>query len=332
MITPREVTSKYGSLEPYLRPLRDIIRGSLQTYCDEHNFALVSRIKTLDSLSEKIESGRYSKWSEIDDLVGFAIIIPTLTEEHPVLQFLQSIFQEGHTRKRGTTQKAPDVFRFDLTRFVGTVKPPPLAGDRLLDVFHQTPFEIQIRSAFEHAWAVTTHALTFKTKEVDWKRLRLAAQLKAAVEQLDTLILSFEDTSLKLQESEWPDIQAKKRIIEFVVAEADAGRLPAELLPKDFNRFSENVLNAFKASTTSRGKGAEELADSIESVVKREIKELGSDNIPRSISICQFAFACLCKSKLIAPPLRRYVPLITTELETLYPVTREFQPRFNFAE
>jgi hypothetical protein len=38
--------------------------------------------------------------------------------------------------------------------------------------------------------------LVYKSSEIDWKRLRLAAQIKANVEQLDTLILAFEQTSL----------------------------------------------------------------------------------------------------------------------------------------
>ena len=92
MITPREIKSRYVGLEPYLQQLRKLVRGILQPYCDENKFALVSRIKELDSLAEKIESGRYSSWSEINDLVGFSIIIPTLMEEKAVLGILRSTF------------------------------------------------------------------------------------------------------------------------------------------------------------------------------------------------------------------------------------------------
>lgn len=45
--------------------------------------------------------------------------------------------------------------------------------------------------------------------QVAWNRFRLLAQLKAAVEQLDILILSFEDTSLKIAKNSWPETQAK---------------------------------------------------------------------------------------------------------------------------
>ena len=74
-----------------------------------------------------------------------------------------------------------------------------------LNIYNIT-FEIQVKSAFEHAWAVSTHDLVYKSPEIDWKRLRLAAQIKANVEQLDTLILAFEQTSAIIQENHSPDL------------------------------------------------------------------------------------------------------------------------------
>src|SRR6185312_12062773 len=114
------------------------------------------------------ESGRYSAWSELDDLVALSIVIPTLAEEVSVLEFLRATFKEGATRLRGTTKKNPAMFRFDVTRFIGKQK-SPLQFEPGQRVYYETPFEIQIRSAFEHAWIVTTHAITFKANNVDWK-------------------------------------------------------------------------------------------------------------------------------------------------------------------
>jgi ppGpp synthetase/RelA/SpoT-type nucleotidyltranferase len=84
------------------------------------------------------------------------------------------------------------VFRFDCTRFIGRLRSP---DENTRSPIYDIPFEVQIKSAFEHAWSATTHLLTYKSSEVNWSKLRLTAQLKAAVEQLDTLVLSFEDAT-----------------------------------------------------------------------------------------------------------------------------------------
>jgi ppGpp synthetase/RelA/SpoT-type nucleotidyltranferase len=168
------------------------VRDSLLVLCEDRGFALVSRIKTLESVSEKVETGRFDSWASLDDLVAVTVVIPTLTSEPAVVSFLKDSFKEVELRARSSTFKAPEVFRFDCTRFIGQLRSP---DENSRTPIHDVLFEVQIRSAFEHAWSVTTHALAYKSPEVSWSRLRLTAQLKAAVEQLDTLVLSFEEAT-----------------------------------------------------------------------------------------------------------------------------------------
>jgi hypothetical protein len=52
--------------------------------------------------------------------------------------------------------------------------------------------------------------LVYKSSGIDWKKLRLAAQIKAIVEQLDTMILAFEQISPAIQESDYPEIKINK--------------------------------------------------------------------------------------------------------------------------
>ena len=76
-------------------------------------------------------------------------------------------------RNRGKTIKDPRVFRFDATRFVGRVgQQAGVSSDSLLSL---VCFEVQIRAAFEHAWSVTTHKLSYKGPGIDWRRERLTA-------------------------------------------------------------------------------------------------------------------------------------------------------------
>lgn len=42
-------------------------------FCDNKGYALTSRIKAIESLAEKIETGRFKKWLELDDLFSCTV-------------------------------------------------------------------------------------------------------------------------------------------------------------------------------------------------------------------------------------------------------------------
>lgn len=326
MITPLRVARRYGQLVEYLRPLQKLVRDTLQPFVDQNGYALVSRIKSQDSFAEKVESGRFKSWTDIDDLVAFAVVVPTLSQEKNVLDFLQSVFSQLAVRARGSARKAPDVFRFDATRFIGRLLPVPESPRGLMDILS---FEIQIRSAFEHAWAVTTHALSYKAGQVSWQRSRLAAELKAAVEQLDMVVLGFDQALTNIEESDWPALEAQKRLAERFASMVTSGLLPDVLAPKDWSRFSQNVLDIFRASRTPMEQ-LTKMAESAIHAVEDEVKALGKTGVPISLSLWQFTFAILCKTGLIGPPISHYWPVVTPELEGLYPAVKAFADRFAY--
>ncbi|WP_439566230.1 hypothetical protein, partial [Gloeocapsopsis crepidinum] len=61
----------------------------------------------------------------------------------------------------------------------------------------------------------------------------MAAQIKANVEQLDTLILAFEQTSLIIQENSYSDIKIKRQLACKINKLFEKGKIPDELQPKD---------------------------------------------------------------------------------------------------
>ncbi|MGJ5820206.1 hypothetical protein [Paludibaculum fermentans] len=323
MITPLPIINKYKEIERFLEPLRRQVRASVLIFCDERGLAHVSRVKTLESLTEKIESGRFSAWSDLDDLVAFTIVVPTLSDEPEVLTFLQSTFEQVNLRSRNTALKAPDVFRFDSTRFIGRLK----ANDETAATeLHNVRFEIQVRTAFEHAWAVTTHSLAYKSADVSWNHLRLAAQLKAAVEQMDTLILAFEGASEKVQSSVWPEIKAKASLKKYMDSAVTDGHIPVELTPKDWSRY---VDNAFRVLQCAGMRSPDKISEAVQAALTKEVNELGIGNVPLSISLWQFTFACLCRAGFL-DRLTNHWPLITSELELLYPDVKGVTSRFNY--
>jgi len=258
--------------------------------------------------------------------VALTIVVPKLADEVRVLAFLRETFDEIATRARGSTMKAPDAFRFDVTRFIGRLaslnreSPGPL-----FDV----PFEVQIRSAFEHAWSVTTHALSYKSPDVSWSKLRLAAQLKAAVEQLDTLVAAFEDATKYIDPSVWPEIQAKSELKTFFASQVESGAIPIELAPKDWSRFVDNVFSAVAAGRV-RTK-PDEIGRLVRKDFETELGALGRGGVPMSISLWQLTFASLVKSGTVGTTPRKHWPLVTPELEELYPSLRTITPRFDYS-
>src|SRR5690242_4916887 len=141
MITSAQILNKYRSVEPYLEIIQKRVRDSLLVLCEEEGYALVAaRIKTLESVSEKVETGRFEGWAKLDDLVAATIVVPTLAQERRAVEFLQESFDQTVIRPRAGTLKAPDVFRFDCTRFIGHLRTP---DENARSPIHDIRFEVQ---------------------------------------------------------------------------------------------------------------------------------------------------------------------------------------------
>lgn len=328
MIVPSDIRRAFEFSEVYVTQIENRVRDIVLSYCEREGYAYVGRKKSLDSLSEKLESGRYGAWSNVDDLFGCTIVVPNLERERAVVDYLHRKFNCLELRARGKTRKSPDSFRFDATRFIGslvfdpgTVPHPALASLK---------FEVQIRSAFEHAWSVSMHGLTYKTDEVDWKRKRIAAQIKAMVEQLDQLIVSFETAASPVVESPWPETDYLKAIYERFRSLNDAKAFPQETIPSSWSRFSENLYALLQASKIWPRDFNDRLAFVNDCL---DILEIGISKLadfPVSISLHQLALGMLWEAKKLKPNLRGFTAVITTELEALFPSLASCRTRFDF--
>jgi len=252
-------------------------------------------------------------------------VVPTLLEEEQVIRFLGVTFRTIALKRRGSALKPPDVFRFDSTRFIERLQiPPGEVGERPIDLIS---FEVQVRTAFDHAWVVTTHALTYKTPVIDWKQQRLSAELNATAEKMDLLILAFNEASARVEESPWPTIGAKKVLQSFFAKAASAKKLPQELVPKDWSRFTDNVYDLGRRC--DKRLKPDEVAKPITDAVDAELSNLGPAKIPLSLSLWQFTLAALAQKGAFKGPIADYWPLITPQLEDLYPLVKTLTLRFD---
>ncbi len=321
MIISPPIRQEYNRINPYVQILYTNVRGIILNYCSSKGFAFTDRIKTIDSLSEKIETGRFSKWSDIEDFYAATIIIPNLNIEKDVIIFLQTTFNEIELKKRGNTLKSPDVFRFESTRFIGRLKQ---SGEQT--ELSKINFEIQIKTAFEHAWSVSTHSLVYKANDIDWKLLRIASQLKSSVEQLDMIVSSAKQMNSNIIEHKWPEINIKKHILDLTNEFLKNINVPEELKPKDSSRFSENLYSFFyphiKGSRTPY-----KLLEPFFFEANKFANTLGKEKFPRSISLIQY-FMGIADSLNYNIDNGKYIPLITSEMETIFPKVKKFKKRF----
>lgn len=318
----------YKNDQDQLAVIAERVGDILRRYCNDNGYPFVGREKTPASISEKVESGRFSCWSKIDDLYACTIVIPTLRQEASVLKFLRERFLERATKARGSTMKSPDVFRFDATRFIGSLRPPP--GVDASERLYVIQFEVQIRTAFEHAWSAATHELVYKSGTVDWKRMRMAAQLKAAVEQLDTLVLAFESSAELITEHPSPDIAAKVAVVAKFQSLLNQGVIPSDSEPKDWSRFADNFAALVRAGSRGARQALPARTDAALDIVAGEMRKLGK-SFPRSISLFQLVLGLLTEADFLQLPLQDYSAVVTSELTDLYPRAKLIPSPFDFA-
>lgn len=324
MIVPISVQRKYAEIDSFLEKTARFAREQILGFCEERGYAFKYRKKSLESISEKIETGRFKQWKELDDLIAFTVVIPTLREEKETIQYFRSAFDCIKQTTRGEKKKAPDVFRFDSTRMTCRLKGiPEEMLDRSYFSIYDVDFEVQICSAFEHAWSVTNHALTYKSDSIDWRRSRLASQIKATVEQLDTLILCFDTVAGEITKSDHSMTEDKNRIVETCHTWFERNLIPPELMPKDISRFAGNLYTLINKN----GKG--NTRQSIEEMNNLVQKQKRTDFL-MSISLFQYITALLFEAGIIEDKSKDYVFPIFREVLDIFPGLAAVNHIFDF--
>lgn len=310
MITSNELVASFRARKKLLDALDKRVRPTLRAFSERNNFAFAARIKSVDSIAEKVETGRFSKFSELDDLCAYTIVIPNRRYEEEVTDFCEEIF-DCQIKMVGSSQKRPIEFRFDGTRICCRLKSRDISEPRR-GIFGLM-FEVQVRTAFEHAWSVSTHDLVYKSEMVDWRRTRLAAQLRAAIEQMDALIIGFDENAKLLIESSWPEIEDLKLISSKVRQWFENEQFPTELMPKDVSRFSENFRRVIRASRRRLA-----VADAI-CIVDKWIGIRDVADVPLSMSFFQLLSGVLIEEEAIGPHFERFKLPVTEEMISAFP-------------
>ena len=324
-MVPLELEEWLGTIRLPLERIKQKAEHAIRALCEDYGYAYAGRLKEDQSLAEKLETGRVRRLDDLEDLFGCAIIIPNLAHEAAVLDRLGKMFSTMYVKSRGKTHKNPDIFRFEATRFIGRLRIADPEDGRLGSV----SFEVQVRTAFEHAWSVATHSPAYKPDRPDWKLERLAAQMKALVEQLDSLALAYGQSADVLIQHPCVRTECEARVFDQYRALTVDGLIPGEIQPAKWGLFSRNIVALADAADWGGRMYLEDKIERLLAAVSDELRRIGKSGYPLSLSLYQFTLGLLVQSKTIRPQFRddMYFPPVSAALEAMYPMTRDVRPR-----
>src|SRR4030095_13362054 len=107
MIVPQAIQQNFANQQTQLQVVAQKVRDTLQEFCSTQGFIYDGRAKSIESLAEKIETGRYRSWTELDDLYACTIAVPLPADEDSVLKFLGNTFEPVSIKKRLSARKPP---------------------------------------------------------------------------------------------------------------------------------------------------------------------------------------------------------------------------------
>src|ERR1700723_2387375 len=100
MIIPREIRQKISDHVLQIDEVETRVLATLRPFCSKYGFVFDARRKSIESLSEKIETGRFQSWSTLDDLFACTVAVPLPADEESVQVCSSSeIFQFQSSRK-----------------------------------------------------------------------------------------------------------------------------------------------------------------------------------------------------------------------------------------
>ena len=307
------VATSYAAARPALEALSASARAALSAYAESRGYLISSRIKTLESVQDKFETGRFRALDEFDDLVALTVIIDLRSQEKEVLSFLRRQFQMLTVRGPNTL-KDERIFDFDATRVyckLPVSDPASLIG--------QIIFEVQIRTLLQHAWSKVTHPIVYKPSNVDAKKIRLAAETLASLESIDRTMSTFATVARgvkRVRRRRTGDLNKVAVMIDTLVADKV---IPKEFRPKNIRRCAENILSLVKSDVST---------DAAVEIVEIFIRSTG-DSFPMSLSLVELASVGLYRRKMLSrrPHGGAKCFFVSDEMVSLFPESAGIGPR-----
>ncbi len=166
-----------------LKELADKKIGSLK----EDQWHYESRLKSAESFALKVETGRISDPSKLEDFFACTLVVENKGAIRKAEGLIKKLFKLSERRppSEKKTLKASHAFPFDDMRlYVKWRDDTNLPSTGLSG----TLFEVQVKTFLQHAWIIATHDLIYKSDNISWAKERIAYQIKAMLEHAEISI------------------------------------------------------------------------------------------------------------------------------------------------
>lgn len=224
----------HESLSDEFTFVQEDVEGLLRKACELRKWTFEDRLKSVDSYAMKLMTGRYDGY-EIDDFYACTIVVPNLKAVLEAIKFVKSSVRVIDEKPGAETNSWPTNFGFDSVRMYcklpTSVNPKP---------YLKHSFEIQVKTLLEHAWSKATHEFSYKGDDASWAKERLAAQIKAVLDNVDLSINEMEKTATSdFLDKKNPAYENLRKIIEVLKAEFGKDDSPHTIA--DYKRLAEQV-------------------------------------------------------------------------------------------
>lgn len=185
-MVPSQLSTAYTTMAHHLYAMKQRVDAILSAYAEERDGQYASRIKTIDSILDKVVLGNYEQLLDIEDLFAATIILPSAPIGETLTSFTE--YLSGHFIKcetRSNRTRKPSEFIYDDLHFILRFKDSAHLLNKALLSFS---FELQVKSYLQHAWAKATHNSIYKAPIESWRASRVAAQTRAAVEMVEAAL------------------------------------------------------------------------------------------------------------------------------------------------
>jgi hypothetical protein len=272
-------------------------------------------VKGLDSYLAKLQTGRFSSL-ELDDLFAATIVVHRTDQISECVDGLPASVSVLERRDPSSRRQEPDAFGFNDTIAICRLAPP--AGmDIKPGAIYGVQFEIQVKTILQFAWGKLTHAVAYKANEVNWRRYRLAAQMRAATEQADLLYATFDALVRSVPAGRSDRVDEREQIFRRVTAFADGGLVPAQMKSADMVHFSDSCI----ALCQIVGVGVTDALNEVETYLR------GAE-FPVALTLWEVVSGVVLTKRWGQLPLktiraRRFFFFVTDEAVDIFPKLRE---------
>lgn len=203
------ILEEYRDSKPVFEKMLEVVRKALEESISENGIyvnAIEARVKTEKSLAGKLElkGSKYDSLSDMTDILGARVITFYTDEVDKIAAMVDRMFDIDWANSVDKRKMHDlDSFGYNSLHYICRI-PKNMFFDPAMPQVNEYRFEIQMRTALQHVWAVMDHDTGYKSGvEVPREYLRnlnrLAGMLELADEQFSLIRTGINDYRRKVK-------------------------------------------------------------------------------------------------------------------------------------